>query len=231
MSFVQVIDCRTSRVEELNRLMDSWVEATEGKRTATHSIVAQDRADSSHVVEIVEFPSYEEAMRNSQLPETDRIFRELVAVCDQEPRFTDLEVVRDEQLNKNLVRTFFEEVSTNRSFDAQDTLCADDYREHDPTLPPEGIGREDSKAANREVHTALEPVVTLEHLIEEGDLVSAQFSFTGRHVGSLRGMEPTGREFSTTGQATFRCRNGRIAESWWNIDYLGVLRQLGAVDI
>ncbi|MCM2577788.1 ester cyclase [Streptomyces meridianus] len=227
MTFVQVIDCRTGSVGELNRLMDEWVRATEGKRTATHSIVGQDRTDSAHVVEIVEFPSHEEAVKNARLPETDRIFRELVAACDEAPTITDLDVLRDEQLNKIVVRAFFEEVANNRNFDAADALCLPDYREHDPSLPSGEIGLEESKAANRELHAALEPVVTIESLIEEGELVSARYSFKGRHVGALWGMEPTGREFSATGQATFRCQGGRIAESWWNNDYLGVARQLG----
>lgn len=230
MTFVQVIDCKTSRIDELNRLMDSWVQATEGKRTATHSIVGRDRSDSTHVVEIVEFPSYEEAMKNSRLPETDRIFQELVAACDQAPTFTDLEVLRDEQLNKIVVRTFFEQVANNRNVDAEDTLCTPDYREHDPFLPSGEFGLEESKAANREANTALGPVITIESLIEEGDLVSARYSFKGRHVGAFMGMEPTGREYSATGQAMFRCQGGRIAESWWNNDYLGLLRQLGAVE-
>lgn len=230
MTFVQVIDCKTSRIDELNRLMDSWVEATQGKRTATHSMVGQDRADSTHVVEIVEFPSYEAAMKNSQLPETDRIFREMVAACDETPMFTDLDILRDEQLNKTAVRRFFEEVVNNRNVDAQDTLCTPDYREHDPMLPSGESGIEESKAANREANTAFEPVVTIESLIEEGDLVSARFSFKGRHVGAFMGMAPTGGEFSTTGQATFLCQDGRIAESWWSNDYLGLLRQLGAIE-
>ncbi|HSA51268.1 MAG TPA: ester cyclase [Yinghuangia sp.] len=230
MAFVQVIDYKTNRVDEFNRLMDDWVEATQGKRTATHSIVGQDRADSTHIVEIVEFPSYEEAMKNSQLPETDRIFQEMVAACEGTPTFTDLEVLRDEQLNKITVRRFFEEVANKRNVDAEDVLCTPDYREHDPILPSGEAGVDESKAANQEANTAFEPVVTIESLIEEGDLVSARFSFKGRHVGSFMGMEPTGKEFSTTGQATFRCESGRIAESWWNNDYLGLLRQLGAVE-
>ena len=47
MTFMQVIDCKTTRADELDRLMDAWVEATEGKRTATHSVVGRDRADST----------------------------------------------------------------------------------------------------------------------------------------------------------------------------------------
>src|SRR5918993_4253163 len=90
MTFVQLIDCRTSRFDEMNRLMDTWVEQTKGKRTATHSVIGKDRSDGSHFVEIVEFPSYEEAMRNSGLPETERIFQEMVALCEEMPTFTDL---------------------------------------------------------------------------------------------------------------------------------------------
>lgn len=58
-------------------------------------MVGADRADPRHLVEIVEFASYEDAMKNSALPETDRIFREMVALCDEPPTFTDLDVVRD----------------------------------------------------------------------------------------------------------------------------------------
>lgn len=99
MAFVQIIDFRTDRLDELDRLMDSWVEQTRGKRTASHALVGTDRSDGEHVVEIVEFPSYEEAMRNSRLPETERIFREMVALCDAPPTFTDLDVVRDLRLD------------------------------------------------------------------------------------------------------------------------------------
>lgn len=98
MTFVQIIDCRTDHLDELNGLMDRWAEQTEGRRTADHAMVATDRSDPRHVVEIVEFPSYEAAMRNSGLPETDRIYREMVALCDAPPTFTDLDVVRDDRL-------------------------------------------------------------------------------------------------------------------------------------
>ncbi|MFD0347737.1 hypothetical protein ACFQ0M_20350 [Kitasatospora aburaviensis] len=56
MAFVQIIDCKTDRLDDLNRLMDTWAEQTRGRRTAGHAVVATDRADTKHVVEIVEFP-------------------------------------------------------------------------------------------------------------------------------------------------------------------------------
>ncbi|MCH0543346.1 ester cyclase [Streptomyces sp. MUM 203J] len=230
MTFVQVIDCRTQRADELNKLMDTWVAATKGKRTATHSIVAKDRSDASHVVEIVEFPSYEEAMKNSHLPETDRIYRELVALCEGEPSFTDLDVVRDEQLNKALAREFCETLVNRGDMDAAYKMCTADYVEHDPSMSSYDLSASQVKAENQEILTAFQPTLRLESLCAEGDQVCCRFSYSGRHVGAFQGIEATGREISGTGQVTFRCEGGKIAESWWNTDDLGLMRQLGVVE-
>ncbi|MGP3985303.1 ester cyclase [Streptomyces sp. 3N207] len=230
MTFVQFIDCKTSNVDRLNQLMDSWVEATEGKRTATHSIVGRDRSDSTHLVEIVEFPSYEEAMKNSNLPETDRIFQELIAACDEMPTFTDLDVVRDVQLNKDVVRRFFDEVINAKNLDLADELCTDNYREHDAALSSYDLDLAQAMRESGEIMDAVDPRLTLESVIAEGDLVTCRITFQGRHTGTYQGLEPTGREIAGTGHATFRCQGGKIAESWWNWDNLGLLRQLGALD-
>lgn len=231
MTFAQVIDCRTHKLDELNHLMDDWVEATQGKRTATHSMVGRDRSDSTHVVEIVEFPSYEEAQRNSHLPETDKIFQGLVAACEQPPTFTDLDIVRDDQLNKVVVRTFFDEVINRRNLDAADSLCTEGYLNHDPSLSSYDLGLAEAKEENREILTAFEPTLTIEHLTAEEDIVCARFYLKGRHVGAYKGLEATNREMGGTGHATFRCENGKVAESWWNMDDLGMMRQLGFVEV
>ncbi|MFP3988877.1 ester cyclase [Streptomyces sp. E11-3] len=230
MTFVQVIDCKTSRIDELNRVMDSWAEATKGKRTATHAIMGQDRADASHVVEIVEFPSYEEAMKNSHLPETNRIFEEMVALCDVAPTFTDLDVVRDEQLNKDAVRRFFEEVVNAGNLDAADALCTAGYREHDPSLSSYDIGLEQAKRENAEIMRAFEPQVVIESMVAEGDHVCVRFSHKGRHVAAYQGIEATNRDIAGTGHCTFRCEGGKLAESWWNLDDLGLMQQLGVME-
>ncbi|GAA2586005.1 hypothetical protein GCM10010304_31290 [Streptomyces roseoviolaceus] len=148
MTFVQLIECRTSRLDEMNRLMDRWVEQTKGKRTASHSVVAKDRADASHVVEIVEFPSYEEAMRNSGLPETGRIFQEMVALCDETPTFTDLDVVRDEQLYAATARRFFEQTPGQGAAPPFNDVFIEDYHDHDPANVQDVIGLD---AVRREV--------------------------------------------------------------------------------
>ncbi|GAA2595249.1 hypothetical protein GCM10009863_05500 [Streptomyces axinellae] len=216
-------------MDELNRLMDAWVEATQGKRTATHSVVGRDRADSTHVVEIVEFPSHEEAMQNSHLPETEGIFREMLDLCEGEPSFTDLDVMRDEQLNKIVVRSYFEDVINPRNIDGMDGMCTCDYREHSPAMSSYDLGLAQAKAETKEITAALRPELTVESMVAEGEMVCVRLSVKGRHVGTFAGVEATGKEISGTGQITFRCEGGRLAESWWNMDERGVLEQVGAL--
>lgn len=98
MTFVQLIEYKTEHPEQMNDMMDRWLAETRGKRTATHAVLMSDREHPGTYVEFVEFPSYEDAMRNSSLPETDRFAKEMMALCEGDPVFHNLEVMRDERL-------------------------------------------------------------------------------------------------------------------------------------
>ncbi len=231
MTFVQIIDCKTSRVDDLNRLMDQWVEQTKGKRTATHSMVGKDRSDASHVVEIVEFPSYDVAMRNSQLPETDRIFREMVALCDEMPTFTDLDVVRDEALYKANAGRLFELIASDEDTALLDEVLAEGYHDHDPTNPQDVVGMD---AVRREVEMwrgGFDFSFTLDDQMAEGDRVCTRWTWNATHTGDFMGIQPTGMQVSMTGMTVHRCRDdGKLVEGWWQYDLLGLMGQLGAVE-
>lgn len=95
MAFIQVIDARSDRVDEIDALTEKWEAATEGRRTARRSIRTADRNDPNHFVVIVFFDSYESAMENSNLPETQAFAESLAALLDGPPTFLDLDVVED----------------------------------------------------------------------------------------------------------------------------------------
>ena len=59
---------RARLTPKLNAALDGWLEKTKGKRAATRGLQTQDRDAQNTYVQIVEFPSYEEAMANSKLP-------------------------------------------------------------------------------------------------------------------------------------------------------------------
>lgn len=98
MAFVQIIEYETTREDEVNSVFDQWLKATEGKRTALHELHMKDRDKPDHYVDMVEFPSYEKAMENNELPETKHIAEQLRALCTGEPRYVNLEVAREENL-------------------------------------------------------------------------------------------------------------------------------------
>ncbi|MFJ7100904.1 ester cyclase [Streptomyces albogriseolus] len=231
MTFVQLIDCKTSRFEEMDQLMDRWVEQTKGKRTATHAVVGMDRSDASHVVEIVEFPSYEEAMRNSQLPETDRIFREMVALCDEMPTFTDLDVVRDAQLNTDTARRFFEVAVTSDDLSGLAGLVEEHYRGHDPANEQDVLGLDHLRRELDEWRGGFDFTFRVEDHIAEGDRVCTRWVWKATHRADFLGIPATGKDISMTGTTIFRFGdNGKIVEGWWEYDRLGLMAELGALE-
>ena len=70
MGFIQIIEYKTSRIDELNAMLDDWLEQTKGKRLATRGTQTRDHDAENTYVQIVVFPSYEDAMANSKMPET-----------------------------------------------------------------------------------------------------------------------------------------------------------------
>jgi hypothetical protein len=95
MGFVQVIEFRTDRADELLSLDQQWRDATAGKRTLRRSVFARDRNDPDRYVVLAFFDSYEDAMKNSNLPETGEFANKLAALSDT-PVFSDFDVVEDQ---------------------------------------------------------------------------------------------------------------------------------------
>jgi hypothetical protein len=95
MSFVQIMELQTSKVDEIRAAADDWDKATEGKRTVQRSVVCKDRDKPGRHLIIVFFDSYEDAMRNSALPETDALAKKTMALSDSPPVFYNLDVVEE----------------------------------------------------------------------------------------------------------------------------------------
>jgi steroid delta-isomerase-like uncharacterized protein len=225
-----LIDCKTARLSEWNRLMDSWVEQAKGMRTATHSVVGKDRSESDHYVEIVEFPSYEEAIRNLQHPESNRIFREIMALCDEKPALMGLDVVRDQQYNKNIIHRYFNEVLNGRNVDLIDKLFLPDYKDHDPANKAPAYGPIGVRNKVAGYLSAFDLHFRDLEQTAEGDDVTTRWACHGVHTGEYMGFPATGKELEITGISIHRIREGKIAEGWWNWDVLGMLQQLGLIE-
>jgi quinol monooxygenase YgiN len=95
MKFVQLIEMRTTHIDELRKLEEEWEKATEGKRTLRRSIVARDRHDPDRHIVIAFFDDYDSAMVNSNLPETTEFGRKQEQLLDAPIAFTDLDILED----------------------------------------------------------------------------------------------------------------------------------------
>lgn len=96
MKFIQLIEFKTVHIEAFNRILDEWLVKSEGARTSSRAISGHDR-DSDHTYfSIVEFPSYEAAMENSERTETAHFAAQLAEICDAPPSFRNLDVTRED---------------------------------------------------------------------------------------------------------------------------------------
>ncbi len=96
MAFVQVMKFQTDRMEEGRELVEEYRAATEGRRTSRRSILCRDRDNPDHYVNIVFFDSYESAMENSMLPETQALSQKLDEMTTGPTEFLNLDVEWDQ---------------------------------------------------------------------------------------------------------------------------------------
>jgi hypothetical protein len=91
--FMQIIEFRTSDIERVRRTDEEWLVATEGKRTVRRQLLARDRSDPGRYFAVVFFDSYESAMENNSLPETQVAAEQYMKLSDGPPVFYDLDII------------------------------------------------------------------------------------------------------------------------------------------
>ena len=96
MPFIQIIDFTTSRFDEGDKLVTQYRADLGDRSKVRRATVCKDRDQDNHYVSIVEFDSYEDAMANSTLPETDALSKGLASLADGPPKFLNLDVIRSE---------------------------------------------------------------------------------------------------------------------------------------
>ncbi|MFJ8014951.1 hypothetical protein [Streptomyces sp. NPDC096339] len=95
MKFAQIIDFETERAGEIRELIHQYEQTAraEGRKGGpTHRTLLRDRANPNRWLAVVEFDSYEDAMANSDAPETAELAKRLAALCTRPPAFTNCDV-------------------------------------------------------------------------------------------------------------------------------------------
>ncbi|MGD0984000.1 MAG: hypothetical protein ABSA65_09310 [Acidimicrobiales bacterium] len=89
------MEIKTSRIDEVNALVREMGEERGDHLLARRSLHAADRDRAGHYFAIIEFDSYEEAMKNSNDPVTSEFAQKLSALLDEPPKFHNLDVLQE----------------------------------------------------------------------------------------------------------------------------------------
>jgi prepilin-type processing-associated H-X9-DG protein len=95
MGFVQIIEFKTSKLDEMQKVGSEWEAAAGGDSKARRRVLCQDRDHPGRYVNIVFFDSHEEAMQNSELAVTQEYSQKVMALADGPPTFLNLDVLED----------------------------------------------------------------------------------------------------------------------------------------
>src|SRR4051794_14015200 len=98
MTFIQMVEFSTSRIDELNAFFDGWITRTEGQRIPHRALLQADRDAGNRYVLTVEFVSHEQGMLNSARPQTAEFAAFLNEIADGPLGFCNLDVLRDDRL-------------------------------------------------------------------------------------------------------------------------------------
>ena len=125
--------------------------------------------------------------------------------------------------NKDLIRRWI--AFANSGFPGSfDTFIASDYTGH---LGATTMDRRELERLERQFCLAFPDAHhTIDDLIAEGDNVVLRTTTRGTHKGDFEGIAPTDRAVEFTGLVVYRIAGDRIAESWGEIDFLRLVREL-----
>ena len=73
--------------------------------------------------------------------------------------------------------------------------------------------------------------LSVRDVVAAGDKVVVRFTNSGTQTGPFLGAAPTGRHAEWLGIGIYTVTDGKISEGWFGEDILGMLIQLGLVNL
>lgn len=111
-----------------------------------------------------------------------------------------------------------------------ETVCGDIVCHGFPGGNP--VDRESYKAFFRDFRQAFSDMdFHVESLVADAAQVAARWRMSITHSGTFAGTAPTGRRVTVEGFVLYRMADGLIAETWLQLDQLGLLARIGALPI
>jgi predicted ester cyclase len=161
------------------------------------------------------------------------LFLLLLPACQEANKpESKMEKTRQEKIehNKALVKKWIlEGWNQNRNKEVVADVFAANWIDGNPTFAeqPKGI---DGAMYYVDVYRKIFPDIQFEltHILAEEDIVCFRCKITATHEGEFMGIAPTHKKVNFTGIVIHRIADGKFAESWNEIDLLGIRQQLAS---
>jgi predicted ester cyclase len=133
--------------------------------------------------------------------------------------------------NKAVVKRY-REIHNSNNLDPLNEVLAPAFVAHEmmPNVPQ---NLEGAKMIHKQAVAIFPDMrVRTEALIADGDKVVEQWSMSATHTGApffFGNFPASGKKINVTGITTYRIANGKIVETWSNMDTLGIAQQVGAI--
>ncbi len=97
MTFIQTISFDARDEDRLLKLMDGWEQDAQNAPGFRRAWILKDRDRPNAYLISAEFSSHEEAMKNSNRPETDAMAKKLFALIDGQAEYRNYDLIRGEE--------------------------------------------------------------------------------------------------------------------------------------
>jgi predicted ester cyclase len=133
---------------------------------------------------------------------------------------------------ESVVRRFLDEVVNGGHVEHLGRFWASDLRWHGGSMGEiHGLAdftdymSKNASGAFADMHLEIEDAIAF------GEKVVVRFTNSGIHTGPFMGAQASGRHARWSGIGFYEVRDGRIQEAWFGEDILGMLIQVGAVNL
>jgi predicted ester cyclase len=127
--------------------------------------------------------------------------------------------------NKAIFRRMIEELWNEKRLAVADELFASDATS--PTVPqlprgPEGV----KQVASMFLAAFPDLQISIDYMVAEGDRVFGRLTERATHKGTFFGIAPTDKQVQFTEMGILRIENGKVVESWYDVDMMGLMQQI-----
>ena len=133
---------------------------------------------------------------------------------------------------KEKARLVWEEIFSKGNLELTEQIYTSTARHFDPYAPggewPQGPAVAQAVVVPYRIAFPDMNVKAIKHYVD-GNTIITQWVATGTHKGPLMGIPATGKPIRVEGIQIDRCEGEKIAESWANWDFYGMLVQLGVI--